>query len=466
MVLAALAVLGGCDGGDVIAGRDGGAPDASGTPGRPGPYADGAPTAGTDAPPGAAGAPLLTVRARLTGASATADEIDLALDWDVRAAGLPALGPSTRLEAVLVLPDGTSRALARTRVASDAPRGRVDVTLATPVEGTLALELRELDGIGPDDPRARTAVDLPSVVAPAPTPLGRLESLDVSLVPGSASSAPHGARRLHRFAVRVEGELGAGPVSVTGLEADVGAHFRVWEDGHVDPESPVRAAWRGEPLAVYLVLDASSSIALAGAGDALLDAVSRTLGALAPVATFDYRAVTGRVRRLDDLRALELDAPGSESGTAFHHGVDTALDDIEDRDEAHAVIVGFTDGRDFASRNFYPGAGSDAEVLERVAGRLEALRAARARDGASLEAHFASLGADIDLAALERLAAAGGGRHVPSDDAPALAEAFADLANGLRGLYRLEYDSQRFAGDGALELEVRAGELSARVALP
>ena len=381
-------------------------------------------------------------------------------------AGWSTLGPSARLEAALVAPDGSTRTLARTRVPPEAPRGRVDVTLATPVAGTLELALRGLDGVGADDPRARAAVDLPSVVAPPSTPLGRLESLEVALVSGSASSTVAGDRRLHRFAVRVKGELGAGPVSVTGLEADVDAHFRVWEDGYADPESPVRAAWRGEPIAVYLVLDTSSSIALAGADESLRDAVSRTLGALAPVATFDYRAFSDDVRPVPDLRALEFDAPGSGSGTAFLHAVDTALDDVEARDETHAVIVGFTDGRDFASRNFYPALGSDAEVLERVAGRLRTMRAARAADGVALEAHVASLGADIDVDALDRVAAAGGGRHVASDDAVALGAAFAGLADGLRGLYRLEYDSQRRAGDGALELEVRAGELTARVALP
>ena len=467
--LAALAILTGCGGGDRIADREPAAPVE--------PFADGAsdPTDPTDPtgatrPAGASGpaprAPLLGVETRLTGASATAHEIDLALDWRVPEAARDALGPSTRLEAVLVAPDGSTRTLARTRVPIDAPHGRVDVTLGTPVEGTLELALRGLDGVRADDPRARAAVDLPSVVAPPSTPLERLESLEVALVPGSASSTVAGNRRLHRFAVRVEGELGAGPVSVTGLEVDAGAHFRVWEDGHADPESPVRAAWRGEPIAVYLVLDASSSIALAGAEEALRDAVSRTLGALAPVATFDYRAFSDDVRGVPDLRALELDAPGSGSGTAFLRAVDTALDDVEARGEAHAVIVAFTDGRDFASRNFYPDLRSDAEVLERVAGRLRALRSARAADGAALEAHVASLGADIDVDALERVAAAGGGRHVASDDAVALGAAFAELADGLRGLYRLEYDSQRRAGDGALELEVRAGELTARVALP
>ena len=463
---AAMIVLSGCGGGDRIADRD---PAASIAP-----FADGAPTptgstdpAGpADVPGPALRTPLLRVEARLTGASAAADEIDLALDWRVPEAARAVLGPSARLEVVLVAPDGAGRTLARTRASPEAPRGRIDVTLATPVAGTLELALRGLDGVRADDPRARAAVDLPAVVAPPSTPLERLESLEVALVPGSASSTVVGDRRLHRFAVRVEGELGAGPVSVTGLEADVDAHFRVWEDGYADPESPVRAAWRGEPIAVYLVLDTSSSIALAGADGALRDAVSRTLGALAPVATFDYRTFSDDVRRVPDLRALEFDAPGSGSGTAFLHAVDTALDDVEARDEAHAVIVGFTDGRDFASRNFYPGLGSEAEVLERVAGRLRALRSARAADGAALEAHVASLGADIDVDALERLAAAGGGRHVPSDDAPALGAAFADLADGLRGIYRLEYDSQRRAGDGALELEVRAGELTARVALP
>ena len=451
--------LGGCDGGDVIAR----------------PSSDAVPVAFADAVSDAPavrvgpGASLLEVRARLSGASARADEVDLALDWRVLESGIDALGPAARLEAVLVDEGGARRTLARTRVSADAAAGRIDLVLTPPVSGSLELELRGLDGAVAGDPATRVGVDLPAVVAPAPTPLARLESLGASLVPGSASSDVRDGRRVHRFAVRVTGTLAgrAGAVSaVTGLERDVDAHFAVLEGGHADPESPVRAAWRGEPIAVYLVLDASASIVRAGADAALLDAVARTVNALAPVASFDYRAVTGEVRRLPDLRSLAFDDVADGSGTAFHRGVDTALDDIEARGEAHAVIVGFTDGHDFASRNFYPALGSDDEVLAHVAARLARSRENRARTGGLLEAHFVGLGADVDVGALDALAAAGGGRHVPSDGGDALADAFAGLADGLRGLYRLEYDSQRLAGDADLELEVRAGEMTARVALP
>ena len=333
----------------------------------------------------------------------------------------------------------------------------------------MVLTLSRLIGAGGGGAAARLAVDLPAVVSPAPLPLERLESLGAALVPGSAASSVESGRRLHRFTVRVDGILdGRGPVAVTGLDADVPAHFRVREGGALDPESPVRGAWHSEPIAVYLVLDTSASIVLAGAADLLLDAVARTLGELAPVATFDYRTASSEVRSVRGLREVAFDTDeASGSGTAFHHAVETAVDDIERRGEAHAVIIGFTDGRDFASRNFHPEFGSEAQLLRHVTSRLQGLRTAReSAPDASFAAHFASLGSDIDVAALEALAAAGGGRHVASDAPGALEAAFDELAAGLRGVYRLEYSSQRLAGDAPLQLEIVAGALSATVALP
>lgn len=132
-------------------------------------------------------------------------------------------------------------------------------------------------------------------------------------------------------------------------------------------------------------------------------------------------------------------------------------------------MIGFTDGRDFASRNFHPEFGSDDQVLRHVTARLRRLRASRPAAGGDekgFELHIASLGADIDVVALDALAGAGGGRHGSSADAGALEAAFGQLTAGLRGRYRLEYSSQRLADGAVLELEVRAGNLSDRVSLP
>ncbi len=416
------------------------------------------------------GTSLLGATARLSGASADVDEIDVAIDWSLGEAGLAAVGSDTRLEAALIDASGERRSLARTRVRPDRASGRLDLVLPLPLrDAEVVLTLSGLVGVEAGSAATRLAVDLPAVVSPVPLPLDRLESLTAELVPGSATSSVEAGRRLHRFTVRVDGTLdGRGPVAVTGLDADVPAHFRVREGGTLDPESPVRAAWQSEPIAVYLVLDTSASIVLAGAADLLLDAVARTLGALAPVATFDYRTASAEVRSVRGLREITFDTDeASGSGTAFHHAVETVIDDIERRGEAHAVLIGFTDGRDFASRNFHPEFGSEEQVLRHVASRLRRLRDAReSAPDASFVAHFASLGSDIDLLGLEALADAGGGTHVASDVAGALEAAFDELTAGLRGVYRLEYSSQRLAGDAPLQLEVDAGELSATIALP
>lgn len=173
----------------------------------------------------------------------------------------------------------------------------------------------------------------------------------------------------------------------------------------------------------------------AGAADALLDAVARTLAALSPVATFDCRTVSTEVRRVRGLRDVEFDTDtASGSGTAFHHAIETVVDDIEARDDTRTVVIGFTDGRDFASRNFHPEFGSDDQVLRHVTARLRRLRASRPAAGGDekgFELHIASLGADIDVVALDALAGAsggaGGGRHVSSADAGALEAAFGQL---------------------------------------
>lgn len=422
---------------------------------------------------GVSDAPLIDVDTRLLGTSANGRVADLELQWSLAPEAQPAIRRSTTLVVTARSADGGTEILTRERVAVDELDGEIDVAIPvdTPVtEITLGLEGLVAGLV--DDLPAVTSVSLPNVLTVPPTPVDQITSLQAELVPNSYRSEIENGRRWHRFAVRVEGELAdgapnqAGPVSITGLDQDTSRHFTAFEGGINDPESPVTARFEEQRVTVYLIMDVSSSVSLAGAADDLIDAVARTVLTLAPFAQFDYRVFASDVYEIESLRDLNFDDL-NDSGTAFYRAVDSAIDDAESH-HGDVLMIAFTDGRDLASRNFYPAFLSHEQVLEHVVNRLENVVEARQRlSGSRFEAHFVSLGSDIDTAALERLARAGSGAHYASFENNTVGDAFAHLTRGVLGHYELEYSSQQLAGDAPLVLQVQAnGVLAQPVELP
>lgn len=420
---------------------------------------------------------VLSLSSQLVGASSAGDEADLIVRWRLDADAVPAIQRSTRLVTVLTTTSGEQQVLSRQRVEADATEGEIDLVVPTTTDvETITVGLEGLASGVVDDAPAYATLSLPSVLSAEDTPIEQITNLFATEVPDSYRSAVEDGRRVHRFAVRVEANLDGsdpdspvkpdGRVSVTGLERTTSQHFIAIEGGVPDPESPVRAEYQQEPVTVFLVMDVSSSITLAGAADELLDAVSRTLLNLAPVARLDLRVFASDVYEIDSLRDLAFDDL-TDSGTAFYRALDTALDDAETV-TGDVVIIGFTDGRDLASRNFYPAFLSHKQVLDYIQDRLDNVgQAKRELARTRFEAHFVSLGSDVDTAALEQLAEAGQGSHFPSYTNDTVKQAFEHLTQGVRGLYQLEYSSQQLAGDESLVLQVKAnGVYSNQVELP
>jgi|GEM_PF-1080192 len=421
-------------------------------------------------------ATALSVSSQLVGTSSAGDEADLRVSWRMRNAVIPALRESTRLVVKRSTHSGEQQVLSRQNLDDGATEGEVDIVVPTTAD--IAHITVGLEGLAEgivDDLAPYATLTLPSLLSAEDTPLDQITSLYAGLVPHSYRSSVEDGRRVHRFSVRVEADLDGsaqspsgdavadnGRVSVTGLDRATSRHFLAFEDGFNDPESPVRAVYQQEPVTVFLVMDVSSSISLAGAADDLLDAVSATLLNLAPVAQFDLRVFASDVFEIDSLRDLVFDDL-SDSGTAFYRALDTALDDAEAL-SGDVVIIGFTDGRDFASRNFYPAFLSHEQVLDHVLGGLHNVgQAKRDLAGTRFESHFVSLGSDIDSEALQRLAQAGQGTYFPSYSADTVKDAFEHLTRGVRGLYQLEYSSQQLAGDAPLVLQVQANDVTSNL---
>ncbi len=421
--------------------------------------------------------PLIRVSSRLVGTSGDAKEADIVIDWTLDQAGREVLTRNSVVFVAVLGADGSRTVVSRQRIeASDddeTVEGEIDVVVPADTDvAEIQVGLDNIEAGRVTDAPTYATVNLPAVLRAEDTDLDRILNLRASLEPGSYTSAVEDGRRMHRFSVRVEAELDGitdenaesssdSWVSVTGLDFATSQHFIAVEDGYNDPESPVRAAYVEQPITVFLVMDVSSSITLAGAADELLDAVSRTLLALAPVAAFDLRVFASDVFEIDSLRDLAFDEL-TDSGTALYRAVDTALDDIEST-PGDVVLIGFTDGRDLASRNFYPAFLSHGQVLDYVADRLANVGTARRELlGQRFEAHFVSLGSNIDIDALNLLAAAGNGAHYPSYSTDTVKHAFEHLTSGVRGVYQLEYSSQQQAGDSSLVLQVHANGVSSQ----
>ena len=80
--------------------------------------------------------------------------------------------------------------------------------------------------------------------------------------------------------------------------------------------------------------------------------------------------------------------------------------------------------------------------------------------GQQLDTYFVSLGSNVDSEALQKLATESGGLYLPTFENSAIENAFAGVTNNIRGVYYLEYSSQRTSISEDLELTVTIGDHS------
>lgn len=412
------------------------------------------------------------VNSRLQSTSADGNEADLVLAYRIDSAARDSIGSGTHVRVELNDVTGARTLLTRSRVADDALSGEVEVTVpVTNTPSTITVGLEGLRSSIIDDLPAYSVLSLPSVLRRQSTELADVDELKVTLVPDSYSSALENNRRVHRFAVEVEGRLGNtadNPYhSISGLEENVTRHFKVEEGGQLDVESPVTVDYSRLNTVVYLVLDVSSSMVHSGAAHDLLDSVARSIIALAGVAEFDIRIFAGDVYQLGSLREINFDNL-TESATAFYLAMDTTLDDIDSRGLTNqdSVLIAFTDGRDFSSLNYFPAFRSQTQMQEYIEQRLRNVK--RSQDqfyGQQLDTYFVSLGSNVDSEAMQKLASEGGGQYLQTFENSDIENAFASVTNNIRGVYYLEYSSQRTSIANDLELTVAVGDHSKRVTI-
>ncbi len=423
-----------------------------------------------------AAASLLSINTQLRSTSNDGGHADLSLFYTIDNSVADQVTGATKLIIDYINSDGQSRLISR--VAANVTQLRDEIQISVPTDdltATIRVSLSGLrDGI-PNDKSMHKTVHLPTVITRQSTDLSLLISKPLlSLVEGSYSSQLLNGRRLHRFAIQVEGmiEGHSEAVSITGLENNVSNHFKAYEFDSIDPESSVTANYEEQNIAVYLVIDASSSIVSAGQAHNLIDAVSRSVISLAPNAEFDYRQFTNDIDRIGSLRELSFDEPG-QSGTALYYGIDSALADIENfgSDDQDKVIVVFTDGDDRASRNFYPAFLSHAQVYDYLTQRIRSVKLAQQQLlGRQLQTFIVSFdqsAVEVDEQLLEGLASAGGGQHFDHISEGDIQGAFGRIVDDIRGVYYLEYSSQQTPDNTELELELTVGDfISDRIRLP
>ena len=427
---------------------------------------------GGNLPAPTTGRRAIYVNSRLQSTSADGDEADLVLAYRIDSSAADSVGHGTHVRVELNDVSGAKTLLTRARIADDALTGEVEVTVpVTHTPSTITIGLEGLQASVIDDLPLYSVMSLPSVLHRQSTELADVDELKVSLVPDSYSSALENNRRVHRFAVEVEGKLGNTAdnpfLSISGLEENVTRHFRVEEGGQLDVESPVTVDYSRLNTVVYLVLDVSSSMVHSGAAHDLLDSVARSIIALAGVAEFDIRVFAGDVYQLGSLREINFDNL-TESATAFYRAMDTTLDDIDARGLSNqdSVLIAFTDGRDFSSLNYFPAFRSQGQMQEYIEQRLRNVK--RSQDqfyGQQLDTFFVSLGSNIDSEALQKLASEGGGQYLQTFENSDIENAFANVTNNIRGVYYLEYSSQRTSIANDLELTVAVGDHSKSVAI-
>jgi len=171
----------------------------------------------------------------------------------------------------------------------------------------------------------------------------------------------------------VTGEIPTKSVSVTGLVENGLQPFTVIESGVVDSESPLTVTdERRDPL-VYLIMDASSSLASSECADDVYHAVSSTVITLAPAVNFEYRIFDTEVYEVSSTLDF-LPLAGNASGSALYYALDTVVEDISQWENADRdiFIIAYSDGLDLASWNHYDFASRD-DVVSHVGYRLSNL---------------------------------------------------------------------------------------------
>lgn len=433
---------------------------------------------------------LLRVHSRVAGTSHDGSEVDLVLTYTVDPSVQTALRSGSFVEFNYIAADQTTRVVARDSLDSEL-RGEVQVTV--PTDDADATLVATFGGLQPGivEYSGVSTVEIPVVQPRNVTDLSLVNEVSAELVPGSYQSAIENGRRIHRFAVRVTDPT-AGPVgdllnqgiplnsaySISGLEVRASNYFTALENGIDDTESPVTVTFEEHPLAVYMVIDASSSIVSSRQANNLANAVSTAIIELKENAQFDYRKFNGIVTRISSVRELDFDS-GDSSATALYYAIDTALTDIENfgSQQQDKIVMVFTDGKDLASRNYYQGAFIDNDqVHEYIVQRVEQVKRAQSRAlGRQLDVYTLAFYDDdtvdnvqAEVSKLDSIAEAGGTVHSYNntnlDDIEAVFDA---VVQNIRGVYYLEYSSQQTADDTCLQLQVSVNDVEpAFITLP
>jgi VWFA-related protein len=263
-------------------------------------------------------------------------------------------------------------------------------------------------------------------------------------------------------AVRLDVSVMRGGQPVRGLSAD---DFVV-TDNKV-PQRVEGVAIDSLPLAVFLVLDTSGSVA----GEKLsrlIDAGKTLISALHPndraaLVTFSSD-VTVRVGLTSDLQAITsaLGALEGRGPTAIRDAVHLALQ-LRPDDESRPVVLVFTDGQDTSSWL----SASDVVASARRSGVVIHAVSLVEQQTKVVEAGQPSLPQDSPAAAfLDRLVAAAGGRHWPAVSSNDLRPLFVRALDEMRARYLLSFYPQGVTQEGWHDLKVTLkrgrGDVTAR----
>lgn len=443
----------------------------------------------------------LDVRAELRGVNADGKNGVVRVSWSLTRAGSAALRSNTQVVLRELNDDRPGVVIDIMPVNEEDPSGRIDVPVNTQDDANLQwhLELDRADLQAVPDITAYSIVDLNTILKRDTTPLDQLVSVHVELVEESYTAANIDNRREHNFAVSVNGRLSLGPnpdspeeiltkpASVTGLLDQGRQPFTLIESGVVDIESPLTVtAERKDPL-VYLVMDASSSLATSECADDLYHAVSSTVITLAPAVNFEYRIFDTDVYEVESTLEF-LPITGAASGSALYYALDTVVDDISQWEHADRdiFIIAYSDGLDLASWNHYNFPTRD-DVVAHVGHRLGNLAEwHQSQNDRSLRTFLVGFDPRTGTEAEEMrfLASQGGGEYVQMnrDDCNAslavqntsgdavkskIQETFLSLTDHIRSVYYLNYSSQQTHGRSALALELKLSDnVNSTIQLP
>lgn len=433
---------------------------------------------------------LLQVSSTIASTSPDGTEADLQLNYTLDPIIRSALRASSFVKFEYITVDKPPQLVARASITEEL-RGVVEVTV--PTTDNNAKLVATIGGLQPGviENAEVLVAQLPAVLARDTTDLTRVQSVRAQLIEGSYESMLVDSRRVHKFAVKVTDPT-AGPIvelleegddpasldySISGLEINPSTHFVALENDAIDIESPVTVEFDEHPLAVYLVIDASSSIVNSRQAHNLSNAVSNTVIALSKNAQIDYRSFNSTVKRMSGLRELDFDTDDT-SATAMYYAIDTALNDIEEFgsiDQDKVVLV-FTDGKDLASRNYYDNRFIDNEqVHEYIVQRIEQVRSVqenvlgRKLDVYTIGFYSQDNGLDVseEIRKLDRISEVGGTissyNNLSTTD---IDNAFAAVVHNIRGVYYLQYSSQQTADNNKLELLIKVNGHEALVQLP